>query len=422
MALFDLDHWQEIYNALRGNKLRTFLTAFGVFWGLFMLMIMMGSGTGLENGSTRNFEDGATNSFFVWTQRTSKPYRGLPVGRHFSLNNGDRTAIVEQVPEARIVAARNQLGGWRGGNNVVRGVNAGAFSVMGDYPEIREIQSIRVTRGRFVNDLDIEERRKVAVIGTRVQEVLFERDEDPIGEHIRINGVYFKVVGLFESSQRGEEANRDASTIYTPFTTFQRAFNYGDRVNWFAITSRNEIPASVAEEKVLALLAQRHSVAPDDTRAFGHFNLEERYKQVQGLFLGIRALVWVVGIGTLAAGVIGVSNIMLVIVKERTNEIGIRRAVGATPRTIMVQVVLEAIILTSVAGYAGLIAGMGLVDLIGWVLVKYGIEPETFANPGVDLTTALQAFVILIVAGMLAGVIPAQRAVSVRPVEALRAE
>ena len=304
--LLDLDHWQEIRVALLRNRTRTALTAFGVFWGIFLLMVMLGSGSGLRKGVLKGFSDGATNSFFLWTQRTQKPYAGMPAGRGIRLTNADVEAIREKVPEAEVVAPRNQLRGFGGGNNVSRGRKTGAFSVMGDYPEIRRIQSLRIETGRFLNPIDVEESRKVAVIGTRVRELLFARGEEPIGDSIVIGGVYFQVVGVFASPRTGDAADRDAQTVFVPFTTFQRAFNYGDRVGWMAIISRSDVPASVAEEKVLSLLRSRHKVAPDDLRAFGHFNLEEEYTKIQGLFSGIRLLVWIVGVGTLAAGVIGV--------------------------------------------------------------------------------------------------------------------
>jgi len=420
--MFDLDHWREIYEVLSANKLRTFLTAFGVFWGLFMLMVMLGSGNGLENGVRKDFSDSATNSFFVWGRATTKPYRGLKIGRPIVLTNEDTAAIRAQVPDAEVVAPRLQLGGYRSGNNVTRGTKAGSFNVMGDTPDIRRIQGMELERGRFLNDLDLRERRKVAVIGSRVVELLFEPDEDPIGEHILVAGVHFRVVGTIESIQSIEDNERDSATIYVPFTTFQSAFNYANRVAWWAITSRDGVPASQAENEVLALLRKRHDVAPDDEQALGHFNLEEEFNEIQGLFAGIRVLVWIVGIGTLAAGAIGVSNIMLVIVRERTKEIGVRRAIGATPSWIVLQIVFEAVLLTSMAGYLGLFAGMGLMDLIAWLLTRSGAEPDMFSNPGVDLGSAGQALVILVVSGVLAGIIPARRAIRLTPVQALRAE
>ncbi len=419
--LFDLDHWQEIRAALLRNRMRTSLTAFGVFWGIFLLMVMLGSGTGLRNGVMQGFQGSATNSFFIWTQRTQKPFAGMPAGRRVQLTNADVVAIREGVPEAEVVAPRNQLGGFGGGNNVTRGRKSGAFSVMGDHPEILRIQSLQLETGRFLNPLDIEDARKVAVIGTRVRDVLFSRGESPIGSSIVIRGVYFQAVGVFRSVQSGDDGDRDAQTLFVPFTTFQRTFNFGERVGWLAVISRVGVRASVAEEKVLTLLRSRHKVAPDDPRAFGHYNLEEEYENVRGLFRGIRILVWLVGVGTLAAGVIGVSNIMLIIVKERTKEIGIRRAVGARPAAIVGQIVSEAVILTASAGYLGLVAGIALMHGVATLLPSGG-GATMFTNPDVGVREALQALAVLIAAGVFAGLAPAQRALAVSPTIALRTE
>jgi putative ABC transport system permease protein len=420
--LFDLDHWQEIKTALLRNRLRTALTAFGVFWGIFLLMVMIGSGGGLRNGVMRGFAGSATNSFFVWTQRTQLPYRGMPAGRTIQLDNGDVQAIRDKVKEVAIVAPRNQLGGFGGGNNVTRGRKAGGFNVTGDYPDIASIQSFRMLSGRFLNPYDVEEVRKVAVIGRRVRDLLFERGEEAVGQSIEIRGVYFQVVGVFSSMQSGEDAERESSTIFVPFPTFQRAFNFGNQVGWLAVVAKPEAPASLAEKNVLAVLKERHRVAPNDARAFGHFNLEEEYQKVQGLFQGIAVLVWLVGIGTLAAGAIGVSNIMLIIVKERTKEIGIRRAVGARPSAIVAQVVLEAVILTSIAGYVGMVAGIGLIQLVGSLLPQGGDGNMMFVNPDVGVGQALRTLAILMAAGVLAGLAPAQRALQISPMEALRSE
>jgi len=419
--LFDLDHWQEIKAVLLRNRVRTGLTAFGVFWGIFLLMIMLGSGAGLQNGVLQGFEGSATNSVFIWTQRTQKPYAGLPAGRYLQLNNADIEAVRDRVPEVEVIAPRNQLGGFMGGNNVSRGRKAGAFSVMGDYPEIRRVQAYRLAAGRFLNPIDLEELRKVAVIGTRVRDVLFERGEEAIGASIVISGVYFQVIGVFASSQTGEEGERQTQAIFVPFTTFQRAFNFGDRVGWLAVISRNDVPASVAEQKVLALLKQRHKVAPDDERAFGHWNLEEEFNKLQSLFGGIEILIWLVGAGTLAAGAIGVSNIMMIIVRERTKEIGIRRAVGARPWMVVTQIVVETVMLTAAAGWFGMIGGIALIEGVGRFLPS-GDGARMFTNPEVGLGAALQALGILVFAGVLAGFAPAQRALQVSPMVALRSE
>jgi putative ABC transport system permease protein len=419
MSVLDGDHWREIYEVLRANKLRTFLTAFGVFWGIFMLMLMLGSGKGLSNGVEQGFSDGATNAVFIWSQRTSRPWRGMAPGRPVQLEVGDIDALRAQVPEAEAVCPRNQLGGFHGGNNISRGDKAGAFSVMGDYPEIAKVQSLRLTGGRFLNRLDIDERRKVAVLGPRPVEVLFARGEDPVGQSIRINGVDFKVVGTFKPRRSSDARDDQAQSLFVPFTTFQSSFSFGQRVGWFALISKPGVPATVVEEKALRLLRERHTIAPDDERALGHFNLEKEFNKVTGLFAGIRILVWIVGIGTLAAGVIGVSNIMLVIVRERTNEIGVRRAVGATPLSVMTQVVFESLVLTCTSGYLGLVAGIALVEGIARVLP---IDDQSmFMNPEVSLGAALETLAILVVSGVLAGLFPARKAVQSSPVEALRA-
>ncbi len=418
--MFDLDNWSEVWAALTSNKLRTLVTAFGVFWGIFMLMLLIGSGEGLENGIRADFEGEATNSLYIWTQRTTKPYRGLPAGRRFEMRNSDIEALQLRVPELEVISPRNQLGGHQRGNNVTRGHRAGGFQVMGDYPEIRRVETIPIAEGRFLDPLDLAENRKVTVIGERVREVLFDPEEDAIGEYIRVNGVDFKVVGVTRPISQARGTDRAAETLYVPFTTFQRAFNYGDVVGWFALTSRSDVLASEAQARAMAVLKERHRVAPDDDRAFGSWNTEEQYLKMQALFAGIRLLVWIVGIGTLAAGVIGVSNIMLIVVKERTSEIGLRRAIGATPFEITRQVLLEALILTGIAGYLGLLAGVGVIEAVRIALADAG-SLEMFRNPGISLSDALQAFAVLVLAGGLAGLIPARRAVAVSPTEALRA-
>ena len=424
MKIFDKDLWQEIFHALKKNKLRTFMTAFGVFWGIFMLIIMLGSGKGLEHGVTSGMGDFASNSVFIWPQSTSVPYKGLPRGRHFNFKNDDIKALKDNITEIKYLAPKIQ--GWSSGdgtNNVVRGDKTGAFSILGEYPEWNLIDPMEFPQGRFLNKNDVDEKRKVAVIGTRVKELLFEKDEDPIGKYIQIKGVFFKVIGVFKPKNTNINfGGEKEQSIYIPLTTLQKVYNYGDVAGWFSITSKENIPASVVEEKALALLAQRHTVSPDDKEAFGHFNLEEEFNQMNGLFQGIAGLIWIVGIGTLLAGVIGISNIMLVIVKERTREIGIQRALGATPVQVMVQIMLESVFLTAFAGYFGLVAGVGLVEGINFALVKFNVDNQMFKSPEVDFQIAVTALVILIVSGAIAGLIPARRAVRVRPIDALRDE
>ncbi|MBW2297367.1 MAG: ABC transporter permease [Deltaproteobacteria bacterium] len=418
--IFDRDSWQEIAHTLKKNKLRSFLTAFGVFWGIFLLLIMVGAGTGLQNGAMDNFSDRATNSVYIWTRPTTIPYKGFPIGRRFYFDNDDIKALRQNIPEILHLGPRNQMGGHRGVTNVTRGLKDGAFSINGDYPEYRLIQLLQIKTGRFINHLDMRDRRKVAVIGTRVREVLFEKEENPIGEHILVKGVYFKVVGVFAANSEGDEAEEETQTVFIPFTTFQHAFNFGQRVSWFSITSQPDVPASVVEKRAIALLAKRHQVSPEDQTAFGRYNVEKEYRKMVNLFKGINILIWFVGTFTLIAGVIGVSNIMLIIVKERTREIGIRRAIGATPLNILTQIMTESVLLTAVSGYMGLVAGVGIIELLSRALTAAGTRIETFKNPEIDLRVAITALSILVICGVLAGLIPGKKAISIKPVEAIR--
>lgn len=420
--MLDLDHWREIQETLWRNKVRTLLTAFGVFWGIFLLIVMLGSGQGLENGVTQGFTGHATNSFFLWAGATSRPYRGLPAGRSMRMTNADTAALEERVPGAAAIAPRAQLSGFQEANNVTRGSRSGRFSVMGDLPAIRDIQPMVIVAGRFLNPRDVEQRRKVTVIGTRVRAILFDEDEDPIGQSVHIQGVYFRVVGVFRSRQMGEETGSNAETLFIPFTTFQKAFNVGDEVQWFAITARPGWTASQVLAETRAVLQERHRADPEDARAFGAYNLEEDYLKTVSVFEGVRMLVWMVGLGTLAAGVIGVSNILSIVVKERTQELGIRRAVGATPLAVVGQLIQEALLLTALAGCLGLMAGVASVELVALALERVEDAPAMFRRPEVSLQHALVALAILMGSGTLAGLIPAQQALSLRPVDALRAE
>ncbi len=419
--IFDIDKWREIFDTLKKNKLRTFFTAFGVFWGIFMLVIMLGSGNGLENGVSQDMGDMATNSMFMWTQETSIPFKGFPRGRHFNFRNSDTQALLDNIPEIQYIAPRIQ--GWtRGNNNVIRGERTGAFRIQGDYPEYNLIDPVEILDGRFVNYNDINENRKVCVIGRRVRNEMFKPEENPIGEYLRINGVYFKIVGLYKTKKGDQRAEFEEQVIFIPFTTLQRTYNYGDVVGWYSITAEKNIPVSLVEEKAKKLLRERHNISPADERAIGSFNVEEEYRKMNNLFAGINGLIWIVGIGTLLAGVIGVSNIMLIIVKERTKEIGIQRAIGASPFNIISQIIIESVFLTALAGYIGLVLGVGLIELINYFLVQSGGNTGMFTNPEIDLTVALRALLILVVSGIFAGFIPARRAVSIKPIDALRDE
>lgn len=420
--MFDYDKWQEIFGTIRKNKLRTFLTMFGVFWGIFMLMILMGSGNGLENGVTKQFSGWASNAGFLWSNRTTMPYNGLQPGRFINFTNDDAEALKSKVKGLQYLAPRLNLFNWNSGNNISRLDKSGSFRVLGDYPEFQEVQKVDMTAGRHINDMDMTERRKVVVIGNNVREVLFRADEDPIGDFITINGIYFKVVGVFKSKRQSEQAKFDEQTIIAPFTTFQQTFNYGNEIHWFAFTAQPGVAVSEVEVDMKKVISQRHNIHPDDKSALGSENLEEEFGQVYRLFNGIDVFVWIVGIGTLLAGVIGVSNIMLIIVKERTKEIGIRKSIGATPASIIGLIIQEAIFITVLAGYIGLTFGILMLSAISWALEKFEMDTGMFANPEVNITTALMSLLVLIIGGTLAGLIPAFMAARVNPIEALHAE
>ncbi|MEQ8324399.1 MAG: ABC transporter permease [Vicingaceae bacterium] len=412
-----MERLKEIFEVLSKNKLRTFLTSFGVGWGILMLVIMLGAGKGLENGVRRQFGGMAANSMFMWTQPTSIPYKGFKEGRYFNFNNSDTKALRDNIPEIEYISPGLQLGGWRGANNVKRGDKIGAFEVNGFTPDAQYVKLLKIPEGRFINERDIQEKRKICLIGKRVQQVLFNEGEEIIGQYIEVQGVHFRIVGLFESSRYGDQADNENQSIYIPFTTFQSAYNMGDRVFWYVLTAYSDVPASMVEEKAKNLLKDRHSVHPDDPRGIGGFNLAEEFQKVNMVFVGIQSLSWFVGVLTLFAGIIGISNIMLVIIRERTKEIGIRRSVGATPWSITSQIMLESIILTSVAGSLGLTVGVWLLEIFGDL-----IEDDAFTNPEVDFSVAITAIIVLIFSGVLAGLMPASRAVRINPVDALRSE
>jgi putative ABC transport system permease protein len=419
--MFNRDRWSEILEALSSNWFRTVLTAFGVLWGIFILVILLAAGKGLENGVKADFGDIATNTMFMWTQTISKPYKGLPKGRRFTYRMGDVQAIRDNVPNLRFVSPRNQLGGFGGSNNVVRGLNTGAFNVYGDYPEIIEQQPMDITSGRFINYGDIDEKRKVAIIGEGVKTALYSSNEDPLGTYIKINGVNFTVVGTYKKKSQGGDSEEDQKEIYVPFSSFSQAFNRGDRVGWMAITAEDGSSITILKEQIFDVVKQRHTIHPEDDRAIGNFDLYEQYSRIEGLFFALKIIAYFVGTLVLLSGIIGISNIMLIVVKERTKEIGIRRALGATPWSIRGQVLLESIVLTIISGMLGISLGALVIYVINKVLDANG-PVDMFSNPSVDISVVISALIILIVSGLLAGFIPAQNAIKIKPVDALRTE
>ena len=422
--MFDIDRWNEIWHALMKNKVRSLLTAFGVFWGIFMLIVMAGAGKGLSNGIIEGVGKFATNSTFLWTNRTGEPYKGFKRGRYWNMDSEDLKIIKEKVPEVQIISPKNFGSNNNSGPNTVRGLKNGSFNIKGDYPEYVKIDPVTVEKGRWINQIDILEKRKVCAIGTKVFETMFQPDENPLGQYLKISGVYYQVIGVIKPETRVNINGRTEESVFIPFTTMQQTFNMGNEVHFLALTSVPGVPVSVVEEKVKDIIKKRHSISPTDTQAINSVNIEKQFLQMRGLFMGISILTWIVGIGTLMAGVIGVSNIMLVIVKERTKEIGVQRALGARPITIISQIMLESVALTTVAGYIGLSLGVGLLELINKIMESQPKSNEEmfFRHPEVSISVAVASLIVLIIAGLFAGSIPAKRALQIKPIEALREE
>ncbi len=418
--MFNRDRWSEIIQVLTTNWFRTLLTAFGVFWGILILIILLAAGKGLENGIRADFGDIATNTMFMWTQGVTKAYKGLPKERNFNFKVEDVDAIWQNVDGLRFVSPRNQSGGFRGASNVVRGLKTGAFSIYGDYPEIIKQQPMDITSGRFINHSDIQEKRKVAVIGTDVRKSLYEKEEEVLGSFIKISGVNFMIIGTYNKSNTDGDSDAQKD-IYTPFTTFSQVFNQANNVGWMAITAVDGTPITNIKEQIFTLLKERHTIHPEDLRAIGHFDLFEEFSRVVRLFGALEFIAYFVGVLVLLSGIIGVSNIMLIVVKERTKEIGIRRALGEGPWSIKKQILMESIFLTIISGMAGIVFGAFLIYGVNYVLEMNG-PVDMFVNPNVNLGVVVVALIILIVSGLLAGFIPANSAIRVRPIEALRAE
>lgn len=420
--MFKKDRWIEIIEVFNANPFRTFLTAFGVFWGIFILVVLLALTTGLRNGVSKDFGDFATNSMFMWGQSTSKPYKGLPKGRRVEFKINDREVLAEKIPELKYISPKAQLGGYNGANNVTRNEKTGAFTVSGDYPEFIKQQPMDITAGRFISYSDINEKRKGVVIGEGVVSSLFNKDEDPIGDYVKINGVNFMVIGTFKSpSSNGGDAEEDANTIYVPFTTFAQVFNLGDNVGWFAITAHDDASITALKPRILEVMRTQRTIDPTDERAIGNFDRAEAFGKITGLFDILKFVGFFVGGLILASGMVGIINILLISVKERTNEIGVRRALGATPWNIRGQIIQESLTLTILSGMTGIAAGAGVIWLMNYAISQSG-PVENFANPTVNVTVLLIALVLLIVSGILAGLIPATRATQMKPVDALRTE
>jgi putative ABC transport system permease protein len=410
--IFDKDTWQEIFGSIGKNKLRTAITVVGVMWGIFLLVVLLGSAKGLSNNFSRIFGDFATNSVFVWSQRTSMPFKGFQKGRSITLTTEDVEILKEAHPDISIIAPRAQTS-----SQVVRGTQTGDFQICGDLPILNDVQKKDLIWGRWLTQNDMDNYAKVTVIEENIYKQIFEKDEYPIGQYIKINNIPYQVVGVYEAAQN---INIDGDAAFIPFTTFQKVYNRGNRINWMVVSGAKGVDIEQLEEDVLLTLRNQHSVNPEDERAFGSFNLGGEVKKINRFLIGMQFLTWFVGIATLIAGVIAIGNILLITVKERTKEIGIRRAIGATPREIRRQIILESVFLTTLSGSLGIIGGGAILFLLNATIANGPDAPLT--NPTVDTVVIMIAFSVLITLGSLIGLIPAHRATMIKPIEALREE
>jgi len=414
--MFDIDKWQEIFYTITQNKLRTGLTAMGVFWGIFMLTLLIGSGKGMENGVLEMFGDQAKNALYVWPQRSTMPYKGFKAGRRVQYTMGDVEALVENIPQVDIASPRLGMGN----PTFVKGTESAAYEVRGETQYLMDIEPLNISEGRFINEADVNQKRKVMVIGEQIKNVFFDEDEEAVGQYIEAGGIQYQIVGISKSKRKGEDGADDERTAFIPITTVQQIRNLGDKIGWFVCTVNGSVGRY--ENDIMNLLKQRHNIHPDDEQALGHFNLEEEFNQFTGLFTAINLFVWFVGIGTLFAGIVSVGNVMLIVVKERTREIGIRKSMGATPGSIISMILMESVFITAISGYVGLVIGAGLLWLVSYGMEAADVQSEFFANPEVDMGTALSSLAILIIAGSIAGLIPAIQASRVNPVKALKDE
>ena len=420
--MFDFDGLKEIWQTIARNKTRSLLTAFGVFWGVFLLVVLSSTGNGFENGMLRQVEGVTPNTGLFFTGTTSEPYKGYQKGRSWSMNLSDLEAIKDNIPD--IVAISPEASVWTSEDkNVVYGNRSGSYTVKGVMPEYNYIMKSRILKGRFINDADIVNHRKVCLLGKRAYENLFDMGVDPLGKMVRVNGLYFQVVGVVSTYNSNVQINGTPDeSVVLPFTTMQQLFSKGDDIDFFVMAANDNASIAELQDKVEQLLKQRHDIAPDDKTALSSFNLEDIFKMFKGLFIGIHILIWIVGLGTLMSGIIGVSNIMLVTVKERTREIGVRRAIGAKPKNIVTQVLSESLLLTTLAGLVGLCLGVGIMAIVGTVTSNMPSDNMMFLDPNMSFKAAVLATVIVILSGLLAGFLPALRAIQIKAIDAIREE
>lgn len=415
-----IDILQEIFQTLRKNKLRTTLTGLSVSWGIFILIVLMGSGNGLMNGVSSNFRDRATNRVTVNSGRTSMPHKGLKSGRDLKFTEGEITAIETQLSESRMVTANISSN-----QTITYGTEYGAYSIEGVMPDYMHIENliIRPEDGRFINQLDLKNNNKVIVIDKKIADLLF-KNANALGKNVKVGNLMFKVVGI-----NTKKAQWGSPSAYIPFSTAQIIYNPSKKFNRIAFTVEGldtKAENDNFDNKVRTLLGGLLNFNADDAQALWVKNSQAEYIESQKIFGGISIFVTIIGLLTLIAGIVGVSNIMLVSVKERTKEIGIRKAIGAPPSSILISIIMESLIITAIFGYIGMIMGIGLTELINFVMEQSAnasdseVQMSVFKNPTVNIGYALFATLVLIVAGVIAGYMPARKAVKIKPIEAMR--
>jgi len=412
----DIDSYREVLDTLTRNKSRSFLTGFGVFWGVFMLVALMGGGQGLKEMLEQNFAGFATNSAMVWAQPTSKAYKGFRKGRMWTMEYKDVERIKRSVPELDVVTPIL----FSNGGTAYYGDRKATIGVSGAMPEFARINQPKMYYGRYIDEADIRDHRKVCVIQKKTYKELFPGGGDPCGKRIRIDNIYYQIVGVDYNMSDAISLGSEAGTgVVLPLTFMQQAYNRGNAVDMIALTGKKGVVMSTLTDRIRETVARAHTIDPTDEQGAMVFNTEVLFQLLDNLFRGVNFLIWLVGLGTLLAGAIGVSNIMMVTVRERTTEIGIRRAIGATPRNILSQIISESIVLTLVAGMSGILFAVMILQMLELGNTEDGILTAHFQ---VGFWTAIVAALMVSVMGVLAGLAPAARAMSIKPVDAMRDE
>jgi putative ABC transport system permease protein len=417
--MFDLDSWQEIWITITRNKRRSLLTAFGVFWGIFMLVIMLGAGKGLSEGIASDTQGFSENSAFFYTNNTSEPYKGFRKGRYWEMHETDLDVLEAQIKDIKYTVP------FLMGPSVTvaHADKTTSCRAKGMSPLYEKMLPQHMLYGRYLNQIDVNERRKVCVVGRKVYEELFKANENPLGQYIKMFNINFQIIGIAEPTVSGVNINgRDDEVIAVPYTVLQQIYNSGDVVHLVGVVAQDNVRMSQLEDQVKTLLKVRHNISPTDEFALESINIEKIFNRFKMLFTGISVLIWIVGLGTLLAGVVGVSNIIMVTVRERTKEIGVRRAIGAKPLAIMIQIIKESTTLTVLAGFFGLAFGVLILDLVDRFIVSNMTGDVFFKNPQIEFTSAVAAALVIILCGIMAGILPAYRALQIKAIDAIREE